>query len=153
MRAMTAMALVLLAVASAAAQPAAPPTVTAVFRAFDLFGTWAADCSRPAAPDNPHVIDVEVSPGIVLERQDLGPDHRVNTYSILKAKRLSKTEVALEVIFEPGRQGEQRQHLVMRVQEGTRRTLFNQPVGGPVRVKDGVAVGYGLKTQTLRKCE
>jgi ribosomal protein S28E/S33 len=41
----------------------------------------------------------------------------------------------------------------MRVRDGTRRTLFNRSVDGPVRVKDGVALKFGLKTPLLRKCE
>ena len=57
------------------------------------------------------------------------------------------------MIFRPGQEGEQRQRLEMAVRDGTRRTLFNQPEGGPVRVEDGVAVGYGLKTPLLKKCE
>ena len=98
-----------------------------MFRQFGLLGTWAVDCARPAALDNPHVSDVLVSPGEVMERHDLGPDSEVNQYSILAAERLSKTRVGLRVIFRPGQEGEQRQRLEMAVRDGTRRTLFNQP--------------------------
>jgi hypothetical protein len=70
----------------------------------------------------------------------------------LSAERLPGDRVALQVIFQPGTQIEERQNLVLLVQRGTRRTLFNQPEGGPVRVKEGVAVGRGTKTPTLKKC-
>jgi hypothetical protein len=31
--------------------------------------------------------------------------------------------------------------------------MFNQTEGGPVRVRDGVALAPGIKTPVLRKCE
>lgn len=157
MRVGAAIVLGLLTASPAAAQPASNKTagqdVEAVLNQFGLFGTWAVDCARPAALNNPHVTDVMVSPGVVLERHDLGPDSAINHYSVMAAERLSKTRLAMRVIFQPGREGEQRQRLEVVVRDGTRRTMFNQPEGGPVRVKDGVAVGYGMKTPLLRKCE
>ncbi len=157
MRVRAAIALALLSAWSAAAAPAggepAGQDVGAVLQQFDLFGTWAVDCTQPAALNNPHVTDVLVSTGVALERHDLGPDSEINHYNILAAERLSKTRLSLQVIFQPGREGEQRQRLEVVVRDGTRRTMFNQPEGGPVRVKDGVAVGYGVKTPVLHKCE
>jgi hypothetical protein len=142
------------AAAAAADKPAATaPTVEDLFRQFGLFGTWAVDCKRSAGSDNPHVSDVLTSPGVVLERHDLGADRVINRYSVLSAARLSKTQVSLQVIFRPGGEGEERQRLVLVVRDGTRRTMFNQVDDGPVRVKDGVALKFGLRTPLLRKCE
>jgi hypothetical protein len=143
----------LLAAWPVAAHAGEPPSTEAVFRQFALLGTWAVDCKRPAAPDNPHISDTVLSPGVVLERHDLGPDNEVNRYSVLSAEPLSKTQVALQVLFQPGGANEQRQRLVLVVRDGTRRTMFNQAVDGPVAVKDGVAVRFGLPTPLLRKCK
>ena len=152
-----AIALMLLVTLLATAVPLLAGTggqdVQAVFHEFNLFGTWAVDCMRPAALDNPHVTDMMVSPGVVLERHDLGPDSEINHYSILAAERLSKTRLDLRVIFRPGKEGEERQHIEVVVSNGLRRTVFNQPEGEPVRVRDGKVVGFGLKTPLLRKCE
>jgi hypothetical protein len=71
---------------------------------------------------------------------------------VLSATRLSATEVALEVVFQPGNEVAHQQKLVMRVAHGRRRTLFNQPQDDKVRVKDGVVLGVGVKTPTLTKC-
>jgi hypothetical protein len=131
-------ALMLVAAWPTAAHAGKPPSTEAVFRQFGLFGNWAVDCARPAAPDNLHVSDTMPSPGVVLERHDLGADRAVNRYRILSATRLSKTQVSLLVLLQPGNGGEERQRLVMMVRDGTRRTLFNRSVDGPVRVKDGV---------------
>jgi hypothetical protein len=129
-----------------------PATVEELFNQFGLFGTWAADCKQPASPANPHVSVIMPSPGQVTENHDLGPDYAINHYSVLSAERLSATRLAVEVIFQPGGEGGERQKLVFLIRGGTRRTLFNQADGGAVRVKGGIALARGTKTPLLRKC-
>jgi hypothetical protein len=150
-------AVLLLCVATAAAAaPAATgegPSPEQLFQQFGLFGTWAGDCAAKPSPANPHIKISQPAPGVILEDHDLGPDNVVNRYSILAAEKLSDTQLAVHAIFQPGKEGEERQTLVWSVHDGTLRTLFNQPQGGPVRVKDGVAVRYGIKTPVLRKCK
>jgi len=124
-----------------------------VFQKFGLFGTWAADCDKPATPANPRVTITMPSAGLVLEDHNLGPDFAVNHYSVLAAEQVSTTSISVDVIFQPGTTVEERQKLVLAVRDNTRRTLFNQTDGGPVRVKDGVALARGSKTPLLRKCE
>ena len=133
MRIVAAVVLLLLSVLAATA---APPTTADVFRKFSLFGTWAVDCGRPASPQNPYVSDILQDSGAVVEEHHLGPSYAVNHYNVLSAARLSATQIALEVIFQPGSEAAQQQKLVMRVRDGRRRTLFNQPQDGDVRVKE-----------------
>jgi hypothetical protein len=38
------------------------------------------------------------------------------------------------------------------VRDGTRRTVFNQPEGGPARVRNGRVIAFGTKTPVLTKC-
>ena len=144
-------ALVLAAVIPAAADTRL--TTEELFNSFGLFGTWAVECSRDAAPDNPHVSLSAPGAGLILEEHDLGAGSVVNSYSILSAEKLSDTRIAVQVIFRPGAETEERQRLIWAVRDGTRRTLFTQPEDGPVRVKDGVAVAYGVQTPLLKKCE
>ncbi|MBX6329417.1 MAG: hypothetical protein IRY89_12665 [Pseudolabrys sp.] len=144
--------LVAMALAWLGAMPAAAASAEDVMREFHLFGTWAVDCSKPASPANPHVSDANPSPGLVLEDQDLGPERVVNRYTIVGATRLSDTRLSLDVIFRPGEAGAQRQRLELVVRDGTRRTVFNQPEGGPVRVRNGRVIGFGTKTPVLTKC-
>lgn len=146
---------VALLTASSAAMPlpaVAAPSVEQLFREFDLLGNWAIDCEQPAAPANPHVRISISSPGTVLEEHDLGDEFAVNHYSILSARRLSPERLSVEVNFKPSDGDEQRQKLVLLIRKATRRTMFNQPDGGEVRVKDGVALAVGIKTPVLRKC-
>ncbi len=137
--------------AMSAAVRAAP--ADRLFQDFGLFGTWASDCKAPASPDNPHVSIITPSPGLVLEDHDLGPNYAVNRYSMLSAERLSADELSVETIFQPGTNVEERQKLVFLVRDNTRRTMFNQPDGGQVRVKDGIVISRGTKTPVLNKCE
>ena len=134
--------------------PAAGATpVEDVFQKFSLFGTWAADCDKPATPANPRVTITMPSAGLVLEDHNLGSDFAVNHYSVLSAEQVSTTSISVDVIFQPGTEVEERQKLVLAVRDNTRRTLFNQTDAGIVRVKDGVALARGSKTPLLRKCE
>ncbi len=128
-------------------------SVDELFRAFGLYGTWASDCSLPAAPANPHVRISMPTPGIVLEQHDLGPQYSLNKYSVLAAEKMSATELAVDVIFQPGAENQEREKLVFQVRDGTRRTMFNQPEGKEVLVKGGIALARGNKTPMLKKCE
>ena len=132
---------------------AAAPSVEELFREFDLFGHWAANCGEAATPANPHVAVIISSPGVVFEEHNLGNEFALNRYSVRSARRVLETRLAADVIFMPGAQGEERQKLVIQVRKGTRRTMFNQPEGGAVRVKDGVALAHGVRTPVLKKCD
>jgi hypothetical protein len=129
------------------------PLVEQVFREFGLFGTWAINCQGPATPANPRVTINMPTAGVVIEDHDLGADYALNRYSVLAAQRITAERLAVDVIFQPGGAGEERQKLEFLVHGGTRRTMFNQSEGGPVRVKGGIALAHGSKTPLLRKCE
>ncbi|HEU5017337.1 MAG TPA: hypothetical protein VFT69_05140 [Pseudolabrys sp.] len=122
-----------------------------LFQRLGLLGTWAVDCPAAASPGNPRVTDL-VQNGAVLERQDLGPDTEINYYRVVAAAPLSATRISVQVIFRPGGEGEERQALIWAVHNGSRRTLRNEPQDKPLRVKNGIAVGFGVKTPVLRKC-
>jgi hypothetical protein len=124
-----------------------------VFRAFDLFGSWSDDCAQPASPEHPRVSILIPSPGLVIETHELGAEYETNRYRVLSAERISATRLSVEVIFRPDTPKEERQKLEFLIRNGTRRTMFNQPQGGPVRVKNGIAVAVGLKTPVMTKCE
>lgn len=145
---------VLVGAAVAAAPAAAQATpVDALFRDFGLFGTWATECAAPASPSNPHVRITAQLSGDVLEDHNLGADYAVNHYRFVSAERISADQLSTRVIFQPGSEGEEQQTLVFRVRKNTRRTMFNQPDGGPVRVKDGIVLARASKTPTLMKCD
>ena len=145
-------AVIVLTAATAMSASAETASIDVLFQQFGLFGTWALDCGQAASPANPHVSITTPSAGLVLEDHDLGHDYAVNHYNMLAAERLSAERLAVQVIFQLGTEAEERQKLVFLVRDRTRRTMFNQPEGGAVRVKDGIALAHGSKTPVLRKC-
>ena len=149
MRLLSVLALLLLAAPVSAREK---PSVAALFKDYGLLGEWAMDCKAKASPENPHVTVSKDDEGSVVESHDLGDDYRVNAYRMLAAKRVSQTEVSVKALFDPGSDAEQKQDLTFSVHDGTRRTVFTRVEGGPVRVKNGVAVGFGMKTPRLKKC-
>jgi len=146
-------AAIVLAFFTAVPAAATTPSVEDLFRQFGLFGDWASNCKQPATPANPHVSVTTPSAGLVLESHDLGADFALNRYSVLAAQRIAAERLSVNVIFQPGTAGEERQRLEFLVHAGTRRTMFNQPDGGPVRVKGGIVLARGSKAPLLRKCE
>jgi hypothetical protein len=152
MRVLSALLLVFF-VCPALAQPTKvpPQTPSEVFAHYGLFGDWAIDCAAKASPSNPHV-SVKQETGGIVETHNLGPDYAVNSYRVTEAKGLSPTRVSVGVSFQAADQTAQPQQLVFSVRGDTRRTLFTKVEGGPVRVKNGVAVGFGIKTPRLKKC-
>ncbi len=135
---------------SAAADPV---PIDTVFTDMGLFGHWALDCGRPPTSANPHVRIATPQPGEVEEIHDHGPEFSANHYRILSAERIGEDRLQVTAIFQPGTDVSQLQTLAFQVGRGTRRTLFNQPDGAAVRVRDGIVVGSGRKTPLLRKCD
>lgn len=150
--------------ARAATDPAPEPgtlatpefTAEPVFRDFNLLGTWAVACDRPASPMNPHVGVTAPGGGLIVESHDVGADFAPNLYHVIAAARAGKDLIEARALFRPGTEGEETQTLVLRVSKDrqgtdTRRTMFNRGEDG-VRVKNGVAVRSGAKTAVLRRC-
>jgi hypothetical protein len=146
-------AVLLAVVATVLPAVAADPPPEQLFQQFDLFGTWASNCDAAASPANPHVKISQPSPGLILEDHHLGADYAVNRYSVLSAERLSATRLSVVVLLHPGAEDQERQKLIFVIRGHTRRTVFNQADGGPVRVEDGIALARGTKTPLLRKCQ
>ena len=128
------------------------PEVLEVLRANDLVGTFARDCGRPPAPNNPHVRVTQEAGGVVIETHEFGADLSDNVYSVRAARRLAAGRLELKVVFVPGSLSEEFQTLELMVGKGTRRTMFNRVDNGQIRVRQGVAVANGRKTPLLKKC-
>ena len=144
--------------ATAAGQPAKNAEVTEsavmeLLQSHELFGTFASDCSRPPARNNPHVRVSREPGGMVIEAHDVGLKYSNNLYSVRAARRVAADRLELKVVFVPGTKAEEYQTMELVVGNGTRRTMFNRVDNGPVRVQRGVAVANGRKTPLLKKCD
>ncbi len=130
-----------------------PVPMEAVFTEMGLFGHWALDCAGPPSLANPHVRIATPEPGEVEEVHEHGLEFSANRYRILSAERVGEDRLQITAIFQPGTDTSQLQTLAFQVGRGTRRTLFNQPDGAAVRVRDGVVVANGRRTPLLKKCD
>ena len=133
---------------AAAAAPAA--STEALFKRFGLFGTWAVDCAA-ASPDNPHVNITTPSAGLILEDHDSART-MPSIGTALSAEKLSGTQIAVQVIFQPGKDDEERQKLVWActAPRCARCSTSRRGTGAGRRRRGG---GYGVATPVLRKCE
>jgi len=136
----------------AAAAVAAPSAAVRIYRELRLFGTWAPNCTEPASPDNPHVSVVNGDNGMVLEQDDFGEGYEVNRYLIVAARRMKGHQVAVDALFAQGSAEPQRQLIIIRVEHGSRRTMFTGTAEAPPLVKDGIAAANGQPTPRLNKC-
>lgn len=140
-------------IATIIAQAAVAETAEDLFSQFDLYGTWALQCGKPASPANPHVRVASISAGVLTEEHDIGPQYQVNSYLIATAERLDATRLSVHALFRPGQAAEDGQRIVWQIVDGTRRTIFNQSDSGKILVKDGVALANGARTPLLHKCK
>ena len=101
MRRGTALAAALAFVASAASAQ----TPESAVKEFGLLGTWAADCTKPAAKDNIHS-RYEAKDGQVLNLHDAGPDFVEEAYTVRGAKADGTDRLALSTVSRAGRQAE-----------------------------------------------
>lgn len=145
---------VLLLMLSSTAAATQNPSVTKLFDEFGLFGTWATDCNRAPAVDNPYATVIRpTGTGPVIEKDDAGPSAYVNRYTIVSAKRLTADTLSVTTVYRVGKQEKQVQDQIWFVRDGSWRTLFNQPKGETALVKDGNVVGSGIKTPILHRCD
>lgn len=126
--------------------------VVEMLRAHDLIGTFARDCGRPSAPNNPYVKVSQETGGLVIETHEFGAELAANIYRLRAARRLAADRLELKVVFVPGSLNEEFQTLELMVGKGARRTMFNRVDSGAVRVRQGVALANGRKTPLLKKC-
>ena len=84
--------LLIAGLAAVIAAPANAQSIQQTLSNFGLFGTWATDCSRPAAKDNFYTV-YKSSGGKVLRTYYDGPGKVYNEYSITEASQISSDQV------------------------------------------------------------
>jgi hypothetical protein len=78
---------------------ACPQSLASTVKEFDMFGTWAHDCSMQPSPANHYAIVSLTSRGNVELRNDFGPDYAEMVYRIVNAQRLSYFRLALRQLL------------------------------------------------------
>jgi hypothetical protein len=127
---------------------ASAATLPQILERFDFAGTWAAQCERPAAPDN-IIRRVEANgSGEVSFVERFGEGYEPNRYTVVGARQgkhgLLNVNVELDGI---------RQALTIKRSHGRLRTMRNRRADGTLLVQNGVVVTTGQPTPWLSRCD
>jgi len=120
---------------SSAASSSAPVSVQQAAQTFGLIGTWAADCTQPASPDDEHATYAIESDGTVSLVYDNGPDIVPNRYAWNQGMIIDQDKLQLDGIFYGDKLA---QHTVMQKNDqGQIRVFGNVDGSGKVLVQNG----------------
>lgn len=126
----------LLAAALAAAMSTAvnAQSIEKTLRNFGLFGTWATDCSRPAAKDNFYSV-YKSSGGKVLRIYYDGPNKIYNEYRITEASQISGDQV--RYVQEGTDSRRLRVEVILKKTDNRILVWLSRNMDGGIFVKDG----------------
>lgn len=124
----------LLVLALVLATPAAAnaETVGQTLRQFGLLGTWADDCSLPAADNNFHTVYAALPNGTVQRTYYNAPGKIYNQYVLQRVNRISSDQIVYQQKGSAGRID------VVLMKAGNRyHVLSSQNENGKIYVKEG----------------
>ena len=113
---------------------------------WNLIGTWAADCSKPASPTNAFATYAQSGDGAFLQR-DVGR-HR-DQFSIIDAT--TRPDGALAIVIDFGRAGK-RTNVFVRDSEDRIRAITNHDSKGRHSVRNGVVLALKRPTPWQQRC-
>ncbi|MBI3702923.1 MAG: hypothetical protein HY244_03500 [Rhizobiales bacterium] len=107
-------------------------TVAQTLRQFGLLGTWANDCSLPAANKNIHTVYEPLANGNVRRTYYYAPGKTSNQYELQRVNRVSSDQ-----LFYSQSNGNNRMDVVLTVTGNRYHVLSSQNQNGIVYVRDG----------------
>ena len=124
----------LLVLALVLAMPAAAnaETVSQTLRQFGLLGTWADDCSRPAANDNFHTVYAALPNGTVQRTYYNAPGKIYNQYVLQRVNRISSDQIIYQQKGSAGRID-----VVLKKAGNRYHVLSSQNENGKIYVREG----------------
>jgi tetratricopeptide (TPR) repeat protein len=135
------------AAAPAPAAAAAPVTVKELFEKYDLFGTFAADCSMPVSEQNQYIVH-RANSDYVQRDSMVGPSTRADASLIESVSEPAPNELDLTMTNERGRTNE-----VIRLGDRQWRSMEAARDNGEKLISGGRAMqGARLVSPWLKKC-
>jgi hypothetical protein len=119
----------------------------AVFEKYDLLGTFAWDCSKPASKENRYYINRALDNGQMQRDQMSGPAERDWVTIIDKASELRANEIAVSGLFNLQEPSE----AIWRVERG-RQLLVEATIGGKKTVTAGRILHSNVDSPWIIKC-
>jgi hypothetical protein len=124
--------LLVLALALGTPATASAETVAQTLRQFGLLGTWADDCSQPAANNNFHTVYAPMSNGNVQRTYYNAPGKIYNQYVLQRVNRVSSDQLYYQQKGSAGRID-----VILKVTGNRYHVLSSQNESGKVYVRDG----------------
>ena len=142
-----ALAVAAAAVIISAASSAQAATVKDIFEKYDLLGTFASDCSKPADAKTPYLTNCPIDADHVELDKMVGPTSRQSATIVDKATELKPNELALS-----GTIDDQRYDLVVQVEPGRIRTMESTRTTGQKDIAGGRHTAGGAETPWYGRC-
>jgi len=121
--------------------------VKAIFEKYKLLGTFAADCSKPASPNNYHFINRLVGNDIVQRDRMSGPTTRDWVAFLDNASELKPNEIAVS-----GMHDAKSAEGVWRI-EDRRMLVVEASLGGEKQVSNGRLLQNGAQMPWFYRCD
>jgi hypothetical protein len=127
--------------------PASAQTLEAL-RSWNLFGTWAPDCTKPPALDNTHATYVQSGSSVRLHR-DFGQGR--DSHPVIGASAKADGTLTIRIAFSNPPQT--RVNVFGKGTDGRIRTLVSHDSKGRYTIRDGKLVGANKPTEWLSRCK
>ena len=120
--------------------------VVDIIRDWNLLGTFATNCARPPAADNPYATYVLRDEGVFLER-NVGSNQ--DQLAIVSASPLA--DGTLSIVIDFGKNG-RRTNILAKDADERIRAIANHDSKGRFSVRNGVVIAVKRPTQWQERC-
>ena len=131
-------------------------TVADTIGQFDLMGTWAADCSKPASSDNYFMAFAATGTGEVSRIYYDKPGHIYNKYKIVSATRQGPGTLSYEQVWDfdgsPANIAADRMTVVIKMSDGKFQVMSSRGSDGSYFVRDGKFTSNGSDSPEQVRC-
>lgn len=117
-----------------------------------MLGRWAADCSRPAGGNNPHLVFERSQDGAGAQYRVIFESNRATTRSVDNVRALSDNQVAMRFTTMTGDTTGLAFDITMEKEPTRWRVFASVGSDGKVYIKDGIVTATGARNPWQNKC-
>jgi hypothetical protein len=118
-----------------------------------MMGRWAADCSRPAGGNNPHIVFERSRSGSGAQYRVIFDADRTTTRSVDNVRALPDNQVAMRFTTMSGDTAGLAFDIVMLKEPARWKVFASTGSDGKVYIKDGIVVATGAQNPWQNKCQ
>ena len=117
-----------------------------------MLGRWAADCSRPAGGNNPHIVFERSRSGSGAQYRVIFDADRTTTRSVDNVRALPDNQVAMRFTTMSGDTAGLAFDIVMQKEAARWKVFASTGSDGKVYIKDGIVVASGAPNPWQNRC-